>query len=1165
MQLAWLAALVVWWIGSWCRGRKRRRRPTRHAMNTWAPVFVLLSLVPPHPRRSRASQSAAPGHGGDRGAAQWSLIVAANQAVHPRLVTRQADASAPGSGTSSWRCGQGPQVVPDEQGLPQTAHHLTAGEYRELVERRGSPFGVPEDADAYLVRRGALQVEVMAAASRRRCVPRRSRHPRDRRRDPAPDRRSAGRDLSPTVRPEPAPVRLVPAGMTVRLRTWGPSVASVPWQITAPGGCLVPIEPPDRSTRADRSAVAACQTRRHVRRHSGRGSLRLDERATRPRPHRPPHPLGPGVVLAVPDVPAAARRPARRAAARSSRPTRPTPTSCSTGRWPWSTTTSPCAPRPRSGCAPSPPPAGWRWGPWYALPDEFLVSGETLVRNLQRGLRVASRFGGAMDVGYLPDMFGHVAQMPQLLRLFGFEHAVVWRGVPSAIDRSGFWWTAPDGSTVRAEYLPQGYGNGALVPDDAKALVRRIGEFEEEQGDLLTGPILWMNGTDHLMPQPWLGRVVAEANDLDARLRAPHLLAGRARARARPPTGLPTWDGRAALRRPRQPADGRGVEPRRREAGRRPRRADRSSGWPSRCRPCSCPPTTGRRALLDEAWLEVIRNSAHDSICACSVDEVCDAVLHRFAEATQIADGLTDRALHALGATVGVDGRTPVIVNPSARTRGGVVELRLPGAEVPAGLPARVRAPGRVDAGGRHRRRGGHRDGGRARVRAEHPVVHRRRRRRHRAASTSSAKPAGTLVTPPIRQRARRAARRARRRAGVGARHHHRRPSPCSPTSPTSPATAGRPGPARRRRPHPVTADEHRLANGIVTVEVDPADGTFAIDGHGGLGRLVDGGDVGDTYNWCPPDRRRRRRRARRRCPRASSRPGPVRGRLEVRRTYELPTHVDGRHARRLAARSRCAPRSSCTPATTSCACTSSSTTTACATTACASHLPLPERATRRRWPSAPSPPSSAGSSPRAAPPSRGCATYPSRRFVTAGGLTVAHEGLLEYELVDLDDGAATAGALAVTLLRCTGMLSQGPMATRPLPAGPAHADGGPAVAAPRRGALRRPPRRARSLRRGRRRLPAAAGHPRRRGRRARARRPARRSSITGAEVSAVVREAGPAHRAACSTRAPSADHRHDRRPRRAGCSTSGAARCSPSRARSSSAPGRSPPSTSAD
>ena len=92
-------------------------------------------------------------------------------------------------------------------------------------------------------------------------------------------------------------------------------------------------------------------------------------------------------------------------------------------------------------------------GPWYILMDEFLVSAETTVRNLQLGLDRAAAFGGAMNVGYLPDMFGHVAQMPQLLAQFGFEHAVVWRGVPSTVDRSAFWWEAPDGTKVRAEYL----------------------------------------------------------------------------------------------------------------------------------------------------------------------------------------------------------------------------------------------------------------------------------------------------------------------------------------------------------------------------------------------------------------------------------------------------------------------------------------------------------------------------------------------------------------------------------------------------------------------------------------------------------------------------------------------------------------------------------------
>ena len=154
-------------------------------------------------------------------------------------------------------------------------------------------------------------------------------------------------------------------------------------------------------------------------------------------------------------------------------------------------------------------------GPWYVLMDEFLVSGETLVRNLQKGVLRGSTFGGVMEVGYLPDMFGHVAQMPQLLTQAGMAHAVVWRGVPSAVDRTAFRWTAPDGSSVRAEYLVAGYGNGAALPEDAKQLVRRLAALEEEFASFLPvdGPMLLMNGSDHLRPQPWLGRVVSEANE----------------------------------------------------------------------------------------------------------------------------------------------------------------------------------------------------------------------------------------------------------------------------------------------------------------------------------------------------------------------------------------------------------------------------------------------------------------------------------------------------------------------------------------------------------------------------------------------------------------------------------------------------------------------------
>lgn len=93
-------------------------------------------------------------------------------------------------------------------------------------------------------------------------------------------------------------------------------------------------------------------------------------------------------------------------------------------------------------------------GPWQILMDEFLCSGETIVRNLENGTRRAAELGASMAVGYLPDMFGHCAQMPQILRLAGLSQACLWRGVPSTVDHHSFRWEAPDGSSVRCEYLP---------------------------------------------------------------------------------------------------------------------------------------------------------------------------------------------------------------------------------------------------------------------------------------------------------------------------------------------------------------------------------------------------------------------------------------------------------------------------------------------------------------------------------------------------------------------------------------------------------------------------------------------------------------------------------------------------------------------------------------
>src|ERR687888_484089 len=90
-------------------------------------------------------------------------------------------------------------------------------------------------------------------------------------------------------------------------------------------------------------------------------------------------------------------------------------------------------------------------GPSYVLPDEFLTGQEALVRNLLIGRAVCEEFGAtAMGVAYMPDPFGHVAQFPQILRGFGLDAFIFWRGLGDDAGRVGvaFDWQAAEGSGV---------------------------------------------------------------------------------------------------------------------------------------------------------------------------------------------------------------------------------------------------------------------------------------------------------------------------------------------------------------------------------------------------------------------------------------------------------------------------------------------------------------------------------------------------------------------------------------------------------------------------------------------------------------------------------------------------------------------------------------------
>ncbi|MEI6571773.1 MAG: alpha-mannosidase, partial [Actinomycetes bacterium] len=312
-------------------------------------------------------------------------------------------------------------------------------------------------------------------------------------------------------------------------------------------------------------------------------------------------------------------------------------------------------------------------GPWAILMDEYMVSGETIIRNLQMGIARAEDFGGAMKVGYLPDMFGHVAQMPQILKLAGLDQAVVWRGVPSAIQKTAFWWEALDGSRVRAEFLVGSYSNGRDLPSNPATLVQRAHNYANELGDARYpgGGILFMNGTDHQVPQPWLGAVVASANaeQSEYRFEVNSLAAYLAEQTSE---NLPTW--RGEMRSGARANVLMGVASNRVDIHQACAAAERIIE--RRAEPLQAlhlPVDRYATAEMDIAWRQLILNSAHDSSCACSADDVVDAVMVRYREALHIGEGLTREALDSLANRVSAPSGSVIVANATATQRDGVV------------------------------------------------------------------------------------------------------------------------------------------------------------------------------------------------------------------------------------------------------------------------------------------------------------------------------------------------------------------------------------------------------------------------------------------------------------------------------------------------------------
>lgn len=325
-------------------------------------------------------------------------------------------------------------------------------------------------------------------------------------------------------------------------------------------------------------------------------------------------------------------------------------------------------------------------GPWYVLPDEYLVSPEALVRNLLMGTRIAQRLGGRfMAHGYAPDAFGHISQLPQILKGFGLETSLFWRGFGDEGERipNEFWWEAPDGSRVLASFLRLGYGNASQLGypirwgevrhlrfDMELATRQAIDTIETLTRHASSPVVLLLNGTDHTRAQPEIPAIVQRLRELgyDARHAS---LSDYFASVDRDRRDLPVV--RGEFNRGRYSPILQGVY---------------SSRMPLKQRNWEIQQMLERGAepaatvawlagaeypagALETAWKWLVRNHPHDDICGCGVDQVHREAFYRFDQAEQMARIVMRESLRSVVERVAIRHEGPAIAvwNPSLHAR----------------------------------------------------------------------------------------------------------------------------------------------------------------------------------------------------------------------------------------------------------------------------------------------------------------------------------------------------------------------------------------------------------------------------------------------------------------------------------------------------------------
>lgn len=292
-------------------------------------------------------------------------------------------------------------------------------------------------------------------------------------------------------------------------------------------------------------------------------------------------------------------------------------------------------------------------GPWYTMPDEFIPSGESLIRNLLFGHAKAKEYGAkdAMKYGYICDIFGHIAQLPQIMNGFGIHGVLMQRGNNMDTTPPHFRWISPDGSSCIAYRTPEDMGYGAFYRYATEPY--NMG-WDTSLEHLFERAVKEIDRECEGLNEPYL--VLHDALDHQHITKAAPWLAERLSEHYGCPVVFETLDHLAETLKNAELPEKHGelAETAHMDIGTNilltyvvssrydlKQENDRAQNlWERWAEPLSAIHALEGRAIRpryrDVAYLELLRNHAHDSICGCAVEEVHRDMHYRFRQTRTI-------------------------------------------------------------------------------------------------------------------------------------------------------------------------------------------------------------------------------------------------------------------------------------------------------------------------------------------------------------------------------------------------------------------------------------------------------------------------------------------------------------------------------------------------